>query len=126
MTTTVSAELAALPSVAAESTQSTSSSPNFIVIVTDDQKWDSIGRCLPEFDPYDFDAGSGACMPSLQADLMSSGTTFLKGQVTQSLCCPSRVSILTGQYSTTHGVVTNSGGGFNGNSTIATWLNDAG
>lgn len=102
------------------------SSPNFVVIVTDDQRWDSIGRCSPVLDPFDFDAGADACMPNLQDLLMDAGTTFLKGNVTQSLCCPSRASILTGQYSTTHGVTNNSAADFDDSSTIATWLHDAG
>lgn len=100
--------------------------PNFVVIVSDDQRWDSVGRCLPVLDPFDFDAGADACMPNLQDHLMDAGTTFLKGEVTQSLCCPSRASILTGQYSTTTGVTTLDGATFNDSSTVATWLEAAG
>ena len=87
----------------------TTAQPNFVLVVTDDQRWDTIGRCLPELDPFDFDAGADACMPNLQSLLMSGGTTFLNGNVTQSLCCPSRASILTGQYSESHGVTYNNG-----------------
>jgi arylsulfatase A-like enzyme len=57
---------------------------------------------------------------------MDAGTTFLLGEVTQSLCCPSRASILTGQYTTTHGVTNNTGSDLDDSSTIATWLDDAG
>ena len=103
-----------------------SDSPNFVVVVTDDQRWDSIGRCVPVVDGFDFDAGSDACMPNLQDLLMDAGTTFLKGEVTQSLCCPSRASILTGQYSTTHGVTNLVGADLDDSSTIATWLDDVG
>ncbi len=109
-----------------EAEASVATQPNFVVIVTDDQKWDSVGRCAPELDPFDFDAGTEACMPNLQDMLMDAGTTYLKGQVTQSLCCPSRASILTGQYSTTHGVTNNNGGLFDDTSTVATWLDDVG
>ena len=100
--------------------------PNFVVVVTDDQRWDTIGRCTGTMDPFDFSAGSAACMPELQETLIAEGTTFLKGEVTQSLCCPSRASILTGQYTTTHGVTNNEGAAFDDSSTIATWLDAAG
>jgi arylsulfatase A-like enzyme len=100
--------------------------PNFVVIVTDDQRFDTIGRCLPKLDAADFSAGADACMPEFQERLMSQGTTFLKGEVTQSLCCPSRASILTGQYSTNTGVTNLDGSGLDDSSTIATWLHDAG
>lgn len=100
--------------------------PNFVVIVTDDQRWDTIGRCTPMIDALDLDAGADACMPELQEHLTSSGVTFLKGEVTQSLCCPSRASILSGQYSTTHGVTNLQGSLFDDSSTLATWLDSAG
>ena len=100
--------------------------PNFVVIVTDDQRWDTIGRCTPVFDGTDLAAGSESCMPSVQSLLVANGTTFLKGEVTQSLCCPSRASILTGQYSTTHGVTNNDGSDLDDSSTVATWLDDEG
>ena len=122
----VSGGSTAAPAASLAASAQATPQPNFVVVLSDDQKWDSIGRCLPVFDPYDFNAGADACMPNLQADLMAAGTTFLKGEVTQSLCCPSRASILTGQYSTTHGVTVNDGTLFNDSSTLATWLNDAG
>jgi len=100
--------------------------PNFVVIVSDDQRWDTIGRCYPAVDGYDMAAGADSCMPELQAHLAAAGTTFFKGEVTQSLCCPSRASILSGQYSTTHGVTNLQGADFDDASTLATWLDDAG
>ncbi|MGA9598327.1 MAG: sulfatase-like hydrolase/transferase, partial [Acidimicrobiia bacterium] len=118
------APVAAVPP--APSATESASQPNFVLIVTDDQKWDTIGRCSPELDPYDFHAGADACMPNVQSLLQSAGITFLHGNVTQSLCCPSRASILTGQYSTTHGVTYNNGSLLDDSSTIATWLQAAG
>ena len=103
-----------------------STQPNFVLILTDDQKWDTIGRCMPELDPYDFNAGADACMPNLQELLTSNGLTFLHGNVTQSLCCPSRASILTGQYTTTNGVTYNNAQLLDDTSTLATWLEAAG
>ena len=89
--------------------------PNVVVIVTDDQRVDS--------------------MPVLETALSafaSSGTTFA-GFVSNSLCCPSRATILTGQYSHSTGVYRNEppDGGWvafrpHETSTVATWLHDAG
>ena len=61
----------------------------------------------------------------------NSGVTFTNGHVTTALCCPSRTSILTGQYSHRTGVLDNNppdGGAqvFDDSSTIATWLQAAG
>lgn len=52
-------------------------------------------------------------MPNVQA-LAEDGTTFSQYTVTDSLCCPSRSSILTGRFPHNTGVFTNSGddGGF--------------
>src|SRR5215218_6790636 len=92
--------------------------PNIIVIVTDD-----------------LDAGSVVCMPNVQTLLAAEGLTFSNAFVTTSLCCPSRASILRGQYAHSHGVLNNVGesGGFpafyrlgDEDSTVATWLHDAG
>jgi N-acetylglucosamine-6-sulfatase len=91
--------------------------PNVVVILTDDQRWDSVNPNT---------------MPVVSAELADEGVTFSNALVVNPLCCPSRVSILTSQYSHTSLVYGNSGeyGGFNSfhgdSSTIATWLNDAG
>lgn len=89
--------------------------PNFIVILTDDMKDTDL--------PF---------MPGVNALLAEQGTTFSNGYVVNSFCCPSRVSILRGQYVHNHGVLSNHvsrEGGFQTfhnsggeNSTIATWL----
>jgi N-acetylglucosamine-6-sulfatase len=102
------------------------SKPNFVVIVSDDQRWDTIGRCLNGFDAFDFQAGANACMPHLQGELIGSGTTFWSGYVTTSLCCPSRSSILTGRYAHHHNVWQNGWASFNDKSTLPTWLDGAG
>ena len=91
--------------------------PNIIVIITDD-----------------LDANSAAFMPNLQSLLVDQGLTFSNMFVSQALCCPSRASILRGQYPHNHHVQDNvlpdSGFGKfvsegNENSTIATWLQGA-
>ncbi len=100
--------------------------PNFVLVVTDDQRWDSIGRCAPTFDSSDYTSGASSCMPQLAQKLVANGVTFLRGEVTQSLCCPSRASILTGQYTRHHGVNTLDGALLDDSATLATWLDAAG
>jgi N-acetylglucosamine-6-sulfatase len=101
--------------------------PNFVLIVSDDQRWDTIGRCLNGFDGADLNAGADSCMPFLQSRLVAQGTTFTRGYVTTSLCCPSRASILTGQYARHTGVLNNLGfNNFRDGSSLATWLDGAG
>jgi N-acetylglucosamine-6-sulfatase len=74
-------------------------------------------------------------MPSVQRLLIEGGVKLTKAWVTRSLCCPSRATILRGQYAHNHKVWVNvepSGGFWNfldrglEGSTIATWLNAAG
>ncbi len=92
--------------------------PNIIFILTDD-----------------LDAKSISVMPQLKTLIADQGTTFTNFFVTYALCCPSRSSILRGQYVRNHQVLTNTppSGGFekfqavgNGQSTIATWLKAVG
>jgi N-acetylglucosamine-6-sulfatase len=90
--------------------------PNFVLIVTDD-----------------LDVLTTAALPKIGELMASEGLTFTRAYVAQSLCAPSRASILTGEYSHNHGVVDNHPplGGFplfrpHEGSTIATWLQDAG
>jgi N-acetylglucosamine-6-sulfatase len=88
--------------------------PNIILIVTDDQRWNTLWA-----------------MPNVRRDLVAHGVTFTNSFVTTSLCCPSRASILTGQYSRHTGVYNDAGrhGGapaFTDTSTLATWLHGAG
>lgn len=94
------------------------SKPNFIVILTDDQ-----------------DPSSLAYMPILQAELVEKGALFTNYYVTAPLCCPSRASLLTGQYVHNHGVLANEGpeGGFEKvfasgieSDMLGVWLRDAG
>jgi N-acetylglucosamine-6-sulfatase len=88
--------------------------PNVVVIMTDDQWFDSM-----------------AFMPKTTDLLGASGVTFTNFHATNPVCCPSRSTYLTGQYSHTHGVESNQApnGGFaqfNDTSTLATWLDAAG
>lgn len=74
-------------------------------------------------------------MPNLQRLMREQGVTFENSFVSSSLCCPSRTSLLRGQYIHNHQIYTNAppDGGFEKafqigleNSTLATWLNAAG
>jgi len=89
-------------------------SPNIVLILTDDQRFDTLWA-----------------MPTVRARLMKRGVTFANSFVVNSLCCPSRTSLLTGRYSHGTGVYTNSApyGGFkvfHDGSTLATHLHHAG
>lgn len=100
--------------------------PNFVFILTDDQ-----------------DAATMQYMPRVQELLGNQGVTFENMFVTTPLCCPSNVSILTGQYAHNTGILHNipPQGGFQkfvnmrtdgdpatlgDENTLATWLHDAG
>ncbi len=92
--------------------------PNIIFIITDD-----------------LDAASASKVPSLKAYMAEEGLTFDNAFVTYPLCCPSRATILTGEYPHNHLVRSNGPplGGFETfrelgreRSTVATWLDDAG
>jgi N-acetylglucosamine-6-sulfatase len=91
--------------------------PNIVVVLTDDQTFDSL--------PH-----RPAVMPYLQRqieDPASGWTWFPNAFVNTPLCCPSRATILTGRYSHNTGVEANDeGDDLDESSTIATWLHDAG
>jgi N-acetylglucosamine-6-sulfatase len=83
----------------------------------------------------DLDTASISHMPNLRSLLIERGTTFENAFVTDSLCCPSRATILRGQYAHNHGVLSNEPphGGFekframgHQESTVATWLKSGG
>jgi arylsulfatase A-like enzyme len=87
---------------------------------------------VDDLDVASLDAAVAAgYMPNFVEQVVSPGTTFSESFVTLSLCCPSRSTLLTGQYPHNHGVIRNSGafGGFHrfdDRSTLATWLRDGG
>jgi N-acetylglucosamine-6-sulfatase len=100
--------------------------PNIVFIMSDDQ-----------------DVATMQYMPRVQELLAGRGTTFANSFVTSSICCPSNVTALTGQYTFNHGVLNNilPTGGFQkfvdmrtdgdpttqgDESTLATWLDDVG
>lgn len=68
--------------------------PNIIVVMTDDQRWDML---TAEFMPQTWDR------------FVSNGIRFTNAFTTTGLCCPSRMSFLTGDLASRHGVQTNDG-----------------
>ena len=96
----------------------TVSRPNFVFVMTDD-----------------LDERSMQDLPGIRQLMSTNGTTFENAYVTYSLCCPSRATILRGQYTHNHGIIGNAPpqGGEprfrqlgRDRSTVATWLNNAG
>src|SRR5215831_5285183 len=95
-------------------------SPNILLILTDDQ---------------DVQLASGDYMPRVRKLLVEQGVSFRNFYVPLSLCCPSRTTILRGQYPHNSGVLTNNlpNGGFEKahasgveSATLATLLHNAG
>jgi N-acetylglucosamine-6-sulfatase len=88
--------------------------PNVVVLMTDDQTLASLST-----------------MPQTNQLLGAQGTVFEQAISTFPLCCPSRSTALTGQYSHNHGVISNRGA-FGGHqvldhaNTLPAWLQETG
>jgi arylsulfatase A-like enzyme len=98
--------------------------PNLIIILTDDHRGDATGL------EHSLD-GVTPVMPNVENRLAAAGVKFPNAFVSTALCCPSRASLLKGQFAHTTGVLTNAqplGGAlnFDDTSTLATWLDAAG
>jgi N-acetylglucosamine-6-sulfatase len=88
--------------------QAAAKRPNIVLILTDDQSYESV-----------------AVMPYVSR--LAGWYTFTNAYINNSTCCPSRATILTGQWSHHHGVETTAGAPrFDDHSTLATWLDRAG
>ena len=115
-----SSEIPAL--YAAENSTPAASKPNIIVIMTDDQD----------------DRGTLEVMTNVKTLLRDKGVRFLNSFAANPLCCPSRATFLTGQFSHNNTVWTNFDGGFDGRkggyqglqptegNTLPVWLQQAG
>ncbi len=87
---------------------------NIVVVLTDDQ-----------------DVASLDVMPNVGKLIADQGLEFTNSYATTPECCPSRATLLTGQYAHNHGVVSaeppNGGyGALNGSETLPVWLTRAG
>ena len=99
---------------AARAAIATTTAPNVLLIVTDDQRYDTLWA-----------------MPNVRNLLGAHGVTFTDAVVSNPLCCPSRATIFTGTYSHTNDVWRNGpphGGfpSFDDSATLATTLDAAG
>src|SRR5215210_8625184 len=65
----------------------TAAKPNILFILADDMKASDLDH-----------------MPNTQSLLANQGVKFTKAWVTRSLCCPSRATVLRGQYTHNHHV----------------------
>jgi N-acetylglucosamine-6-sulfatase len=88
--------------------------PNIVVIETDDQTQESV-----------------RVMPNVRSLIGDHGATFPRSFVNYSLCCPSRSTLLTGEYAHNHGVLDNvpPNGGYDkldSTRTLPLWLQGAG
>jgi len=109
---------APLARVPAAGAQAPADRPNVVVVLLDDA-----------------DIGVIGAMPNVRTQLARQGSSFSRFVVSTPLCCPSRATLLRGQYTHNHGVRRNNGeaGGFETffgldreDSTLATWLQGAG
>ena len=86
--------------------------PNVVLFVTDDQT-------LAQYNERS--------MPRTQRLLGNEGTTFTDAVVTTPLCCPSRATMITGQYGHNNGVLRNNYGDLRAkDNTLPVWLRRAG
>ena len=114
------AALGAGTSVAAER-------PNVVVIQTDDQKLSDL--YATQTGP---DGLAHAAMPNTLGLIGAAGATFTRYYASDPLCCPSRASLLTGQYAHNDGVLGNGPGPLGGygaldkSNNLAPWLQHAG
>jgi len=97
--------------------------PDFLIILTDDQRWDALGVVQSE-------QGERARFPWLRTpnldQLANSGVRFRNAFSVLSLCSPSRASFLTGQYGGHNGILNNNTEFSASNTTYATLLREAG
>lgn len=70
--------------------------PNFLFIITDQQRWDALGVT----------SGEKVHTPNLDK-LVANGVRFSNCYVAQAVCSPSRASIFSGLYPTSNGVTDN-------------------
>ncbi len=97
--------------------------PNFVYVFTDDQRWDALGVVQQE-------QGEKGRFPWLKTPnldrLAGEGVRFRNAFVVNSLCAPSRASLVTGQYGHVNGVRNNRTPHPQNNLSVAALLRPAG
>ncbi len=84
--------------------------PNVLLVLTDDQ-----------------DVGLIEYMPRVRRELEHNGVSFTNSFVSFPLCCPSRATLLSGQYAHNHGVLANEQAGeLDLRNSLPVWLKGAG
>lgn len=83
--------------------------PNILLLVTDDQTMRSL-----------------ELMPYLSSQPEGSWVSFDRAIVATPMCCPSRVTILTGRHSYKQGIIANNGRRFDDDESLAVWLDREG
>ncbi|MFB3828195.1 MAG: sulfatase [Bryobacteraceae bacterium] len=107
--------LAGMPALTGLARKSGAERPNFLFILTDDQRWDSLSV-----------AGHPVLRTPGMDRIAREGARFENAFCTTSLCSPSRASFLTGCYARRHGVKDNSTPLPANTPTFGTLLRDAG
>jgi arylsulfatase A-like enzyme len=93
-----------------QAVQSAGPSPNVLIVVTDDQPLGAMG-----------------VMPQTRQIFATEGVRFEKAYATTPLCCPSRASIFTGQFTHNHNVLdTESAQALDHETTLEAYLRQAG
>jgi arylsulfatase A-like enzyme len=115
--------LLALLCLACASLAAADRKPNFVYVFTDDQRWDALSVVQKE-------QGEKGRFPWLKTPnldrLAAQGVRFRNAFVVNSLCAPSRASLVTGQYGHVNGVTNNHTPHPEGNISVATLLRPAG
>jgi N-acetylglucosamine-6-sulfatase len=101
--------------------------PNVVLIQTDDQNVSELyANAAPPGQP------PLLAMPNTLGLIAGAGITFSRYYVSDPLCCPSRATLLTGQYAHNDGVLGNGPGPFGGyaaldkQDNLAVWMQNAG
>src|SRR5918999_5654058 len=79
---------------AAREAEGATAKPNIVFILTDDMRKDDLKY-----------------MPNTRSELRAKGMSFSNAFVSNALCCPSRATIMRGQYAHNTGIWTNENGG---------------
>ena len=100
------------PAAGAAAGGGNSSHPNIVVVLTDDQALSQVGSRF---------------LPNITKLIKRRGTNFPNAYLTTPLCCPSRATLLTGEYGHNNGVLTNRYGLLRHKSNVLpAWLQRAG